>query len=199
MGHHCASPARVSPDGLRAGIVVAVVDLMAYRILDIGSYDWPLWSGQVMVIEEECFESARRGTADSLATILAEDRSIGAITLQGEHVVGFCLGGPLELFPEMEWAREDAEFGRETTLYAADLIVAPSRQGQGIGAALKTHQVERARSARYKYIAGRYRVGLAEGMGHISSKLGAYQVQYLRDSYADDLEPRDAVYYRIDL
>ena len=152
-----------------------------------------------MAIEEECFEPARRGTADSLGAVLAEDRSIGAITLHGEHVVGFCLGGPLELFPEMVWAREDPEFGLETTLYAADLIVSPSRQGQGIGAAMKARQIERARSAGYKCVSGRYRVGLAEGMRRISSNLGAHQVQYLPDSYFDDLEPRDAVYYRIDL
>jgi len=167
--------------------------------LDIGLDDWPLWSEQIMVIEEACFEPARRGTADSLAAILGDGRSIGAVAAEGKQAVGFSLGGPLELFPEMEWVRDDPEFGRGTTLYAADLIVVPSRQGQGIGASLEVHQIERARVAGYRYIAGRYRVGLAEGMQSISRKLGARRVQYLRDSYSDDLQPRDAVYYRIDL
>ncbi len=153
-----------------------------------------------MAIEEECFEPARRGTEAHLLDVLRADGSIGAVAVEEEErVVGFCMGGPPEFFPDMQWVRDDAEFGHRTTLYAADLIVSPGRQGQGIGSALKANQIERARRGGFKYITGRYRVGIAEGMGRISRKWGAYDLRYLRDSYADDLEPRDAVYYRIDL
>jgi predicted N-acetyltransferase YhbS len=152
-----------------------------------------------MAIEEACFEPARRGTEAHLLDVLRETGSIGAIATEEDRVVGFCMGAPLEFFREMEWVKDDPEFGRRTTLYAADLIVSPDHQRQGIGAALKANQIDRARRAGHLYITGRYRVRLAEGMGRISRKWGAYEVQYLRDSYADDLEPRDAVYYRIDL
>jgi predicted N-acetyltransferase YhbS len=145
----------------------------AYRILDIGPADWPRWSQQIMVIEHECFEPARRGTEAHLIDLLGEKGALGAIAVDREQVVGFCLGAPLEMFSDMEWVRQDPELGRRTTLYAADLIVAPARQGQGIGAALKGNQIECARAAGYRFISGRYRVGLAEAMGRISRRLGA--------------------------
>ncbi len=179
--------------------MVTVVESQAYRILDIGPADWPRWNSQIMALEQECFEPARQGTEDHLLAVLAEDGALGAIAADEQQVVGFYLGAPLELFSEKEWVRQDPELGKRTTLYAADLIILPTWQGQGIGAALKAHQVQRARAAGYRFISGRYRVGLAEAMGRISRKLGASEVLYLRDSYPDDLDPRDAVYYRINL
>ncbi|MDA1316098.1 MAG: GNAT family N-acetyltransferase [Acidobacteria bacterium] len=152
-----------------------------------------------MAIEQECFEPARRETEEHLIAVLAEEGALGSVAVEEQQVAGFCLGGPLELFCEMEWVRQDAELGRRTTLYADDLIVSPARQGHGIGAALKAHQIERARASGYKFISGRYRVGLAEVMGRISRKLGASEIRYLRNSYQDDIEPRDAVYYRMNL
>lgn len=64
---------------------------------------------------------------------------------------------------------------------------------------LKSSQVEFARQAGFRHIAGRMRVGLANAVIQLNTKLGAYEVQRIPNAYADDLEPRDCFYYHIDL
>ena len=152
-----------------------------------------------MALEESCFEPARRDTPEQLAAMLAQPGAIASIAVDDDKTLGYCLGVPLEFFHSLPWVTEDPEFGHRTTVYAGGLAILPSHRGQGIGLALKSNQVERARATGYRYITGRYRVGLAEGMRRIASHFGAQQAQFLEGVYADDLNPKDGVYYRIDL
>lgn len=172
---------------------------MPYEIRPISSDDWPRLGDQLMTIEEVCFEPARRDTPEQIAAMLAEPGAIGSIAVETDQVVGYCLGTPLEFFRSLPWVAEDPEFGCRTTLYAGGLAILPSHRGQGIGLTLKADQVDRARSAGYRYITGRYRVIIAEGMRRICAHFGAQQAQFLEGVYTDDLDPKDGVYYRINL
>ena len=172
---------------------------MPYEVQPITSDDWPRIGDQVTAIEVECFEPARRDTPQQLAAMLAQPDAIASIAINDGKALGYCLGVPLEFFHALPWVAEDPEFGHRTTIYAGGLAVSPSHRSQGIGLALKADQVARARAAGYRYITGRYRVGLAEGMRRISAHFGAQQARFLRGVYPDDLDPKDGVYYRIDL
>lgn len=172
---------------------------MPYQVQPIASDDWPRLGHQIMAIEEACFEPARRDTPEQMAAMLVEPGAIASIATENDQILGYCLGVPLEFFHSLPWVAEDPEFRRRTTLYAGGLAISPSHRGQGIDLALKTDQVNRARDAGYHYITGRYRVGLAEGMRRIAAHFGAQQAQFLKGVYTDDLDPKDGVYYRIDL
>ncbi len=82
---------------------------------------------------------------------------------------------------------------------ARRVTVAERSRGLAIGRRCKGEQPTMARALGYGFCAGRNRVGLAAAMWHINRAFEAYEVQHLRDSCDDELEPRVCIYHHIDL
>lgn len=152
-----------------------------------------------MRVEEATYEAGRRDSRAYFSAMIERPRSVCVVAFADSELAGFCFGAALEDFLEVHGVRADANWGQCNTLYSADLTVAPGCRGQRTGLRLKEAQIQHARSYGYRYIAGRNRVGLADPMWRLNQKVGAYRVQLLENSYMDGPEPRDAIYYRIDL
>ena len=170
--------------------------------VDIEILDRPAWqqyADSIMRLENTTYEASRQDSRQYFSSMVENPRSVCVLALSSQKVVGFCFGGPLEDFAGVHGIRDDAHWGENNTLYSADLTVAPRYQGQRIGLRLKEAQMRWARACGYRYITGRNRVGLADPMWQLNQKLGACQVQVFENSYSDGPEPRDAIYYRIEL
>ncbi len=165
----------------------------------LDSLNWAEYSDQIWRIEEASYEPARKDSLETLYSIMRQHSSECFIALNGDKVVGFCFGAGLEAFPYVEGVRTDPEWSKNSTFYSADITVDPEHRRNGVALSLKRSQIERARSKGYRYVAGRNRVGLAAGMMKLSELFGAYEVQFFKGSYRDDLEPTDLSYYHIDL
>lgn len=172
---------------------------MSRRIESLSFDDWPRYARQIMQLEEAAFEPGRRETEAYFQRLMADSRSLSLVMIEDDQLLGLCLGARLEMFPDLPWARDDPEWNRSTTMYAADLAVAARHRNRGIGWELKQRQVAGARKMGYRYITGRNRLGMAAAMLHMNQKLGAYERKHLKDSYTDELGAPDGIYYRIDL
>ncbi|MCS6799269.1 MAG: aminotransferase class III-fold pyridoxal phosphate-dependent enzyme, partial [Myxococcota bacterium] len=162
-----------------------------------------------MALEARVFEPARREPEGRLRAcfddpdglvVVAERRAAG----EPLRPVGFAFGLPLERCGEIEGVRRDSRWGAHDTLYSVSVVVEPDLQGSGLGRALKRAQLEHAASmrdgrgdARYRFVAGRVRVGHAEAMWRIDRALGAYELFRLRGQYGE--AEAEAIYYRIAL
>ena len=172
---------------------------MKLDIYILNGSGWRRHADAIMRVEEGTYEQGRRDSRDYFSAMIERPRSVCLVAITNSEIAGFCFGASLEDFPEVRGIRADANWGQGNTLYSADLTVAPDYRGKGIGLRLKEEQIRHARSYGYRYITGRNRVGLADPMWRLNQKVGAYHVQLLRDSYIDGPDPRDAIYYRIDL
>lgn len=169
------------------------------ELQELGAQTWARYAQAIMDIEGASYEPSRRDSREFLRAIVKDARGVSLVALADTEVAGFCFGGPLEAFADVHGAQTDPNWGEANTLYSADVTVAAPYRGHGIARQLKAAQIECARTLGYRYLAGRNRVGLAERMWRINRAFGAYQVQFLRNSYNDGLEPRDCIYYHIDL
>ena len=176
---------------LRNGEEMAVVALNAAR--------WAEHAPAIMAIEAESYEATRRDSFVYLDRIVQMPRNASMLAIVDRSVAGFCFGGPLEKFARTGGVRSDPHWGRNDTLYAADLTVAAPYRGLGVAQALKHAQIERTAALGYRIYAGRNRVGLADAMWRINCAAGAQEIQRITDAYADNLRPRSAIYYHIDL
>lgn len=172
---------------------------MNITIQGLDAQTWEQHAAAIMRVEKASYEPARQDSLEFLAKVVKHPRGVSMVALADDVVAGFCFGGPLEVFPEAPGAQTDPNWGQGNTLYSADVTVAAPYRGQGIGRQLKAAQIARARALGYRFIAGRNRVQLAERMWQLNQAFGAYQVQYLKNSYDDGREPRDCIYYHIDL
>jgi GNAT superfamily N-acetyltransferase len=169
------------------------------RITDVDKTTWLRFRDQVLALETELYEPARRDSPETLDRIARSPRGASVLAIDGGHVAGWCLGGPLEDFAHVGGVATDAHLGDSDTLYSADTLVAPGFQGHGLGRRLKSAQVDLARSLGYRRLTGRNRVGLAAAMWHINRSLGARTLAIVEGDYNDDLEPNRCIYYEIEL
>ncbi|MDH3379268.1 MAG: hypothetical protein OEQ39_20270 [Gammaproteobacteria bacterium] len=176
---------------LRSGQEMMIVLLDAER--------WEEHASAIMAIEAESYEPGRRDSFTFLDRVVQMPRNASLLAIVDRSIAGFCFGGPLEEFAETGGVRSDPHWGRNDALYAADLTVAAPYRGQGVAQALKRAQIERTVALGFRVYAGRNRVGLADAMWHINRAAGAREVQRITDAYSDDLGPRSAIYYHIDL
>lgn len=161
-----------------------------YEVTPLREEDWP----SVWAIEEVAYESARSASREELANWA--ERGIALVARRGEEVLGFCFGGPLEIFAEVDGPRQDRTLGTGTTFYSADVTVSQSARGAGIGRTLKQAQLAAASEAGYRWVTGRNRVGAADDMAELNRSLGAYRVARYHQQYGGD---GSADYYRIAL
>lgn len=153
----------------------------------------------ILALEEEIYEPARR---DPEARLRLGFREGGVVVVaeEGDVVAGYAIGVPLERAAEIAGPDRDAALGRNDTMYTVALSVAPGRGKGGLGRRLKQALMREAlalRTAegapRYRFIAGRTRVGLADAMAHINDSLGAHTMFVLAQQYGESGVAR---YYR---
>jgi len=169
------------------------------HLKELDNSNWEKYKEQIMQIEKDTYEPARQDSCEFFSKIIHEPKSVSLIALHGDEVVGFCFGAPLESFPQVQGTQTDPEWNNSTIFYSADVTVAAKYREKGIALQLKQQQLKRARALGYRYVAGRNRVGLADTMWRLNAKFGAYQIQFLKNSYRDDLKPNDCIYYHINL
>jgi GNAT superfamily N-acetyltransferase len=119
-------------------------------------------AGDICALEAGAYEPARRLARDGMAHIARDPDGLSAVALAGGEVAGFAFAGPLEWFGDVAGVLQDPEWGRATALYSADVTVSPLFRRAGVGRRLKVWQMDNARSAGYRYIAGRNRMVLAD-------------------------------------
>lgn len=163
-----------------------------FDIREITEDDW----AEVMALEQRAYEPARADSEEFLRATAAAGVGLVARDSATDELLGFMFGAPIEHYPNVSGPDGDRFRGQGNTLYAADLTVSESARERGVGRALKTRQVEWARTHGYEFVAGRRRVGAAEEMAALNRSLGAYTATVLDAQYGGEGQ---AEYYRIPL
>ena len=158
--------------------------------------DW----ASIVELEAKCYEPERRddetwlrSAADAGVALVAHDGASG-------ELLGFCVGGRIEAFRNVV-GPDRSRFAVDEDLppivfYSADVTVAPSARGRGVGRMLKQSQLDWARARGYRFASGRNRVGHTETMTTLNQALGAYELARFDGQYGGD---GVAAYYRIPL
>jgi GNAT superfamily N-acetyltransferase len=165
--------------------------------LDAGN--WARQRDAIVRIEAMSYEPARRDSPETLEALAHDPRGACYVATVAGAVIGFCLGGPLESFADVGGVTADPAYGLGVALYAADLTVTHAHRGRRIARTLKHAQLDLARELGYRVVAGRNRVGLADAMWRLNVSLGAREIARIVDAYPDGPEPREALYYHIEL
>ena len=161
--------------------------------------NWQIYAEDICALEADVYEPARRLARDEMARIARDPDGLCAVALAGSDVAGFAFAGPLEWFADVAGVLQDPEWGRGTTLYSADVTVSPRFRRAGVARRLKLWQMDHARAAGYRYIAGRNRMVLADAMIALNASLGAQACCYLSNTYRDGIDPDVSMYYKIPL
>lgn len=163
----------------------------------------------ILEIEYRVYEPVRRTSPAQIQAALEDPDCIATLgeVREGDdwEFVGFAIGYPLEAAAEHEEGPDlDLMLDKRNSLYSLSLTVTEKFQGLGIGRKLKAAQLEEASrrtnadgSPRYRFVAGRNRVGLTAAMGHLNRAYGAHLVAVLTGQYEDP--EGQAIYYRIPL
>jgi GNAT superfamily N-acetyltransferase len=170
-----------------------------YTIAILTPSMWKQYHSDIMRLEEEVYEPARRESSEILERLATDPLGLSFLATVDEQIAGFCFAGPLEWFANVKGVTSDAEWHHNNTLYSADVTVASHFRGMGLGRLLKLHQVGEARRRGYRFIAGRNRLVIADAMIRVNVSLGAEIVCYIRDTYRDGITPDACMYYHIDL
>jgi 4-aminobutyrate aminotransferase-like enzyme/GNAT superfamily N-acetyltransferase len=174
------------------------------RVRRISGTEFDALADRIESIETRSYEPERQDDIETLGKIAKGLEAIGLIAELEGQVVGFSFAGPLEHFRHVQGPDADAEMGRGTTLYSADVTVAPDFRGCGVGSMLKEEQLRQALgarhedgSARFAFVTGRNRVGHTAEMSSINTKFGGYTVATYKGQYGSS--DGVAEYYRIPL
>ncbi|MFV8753474.1 aminotransferase class III-fold pyridoxal phosphate-dependent enzyme [Nannocystaceae bacterium ST9] len=159
---------------------------------EIVERDWP----EIMTLELAAYESERADSEDYLRKAAAAGVGLVARDSETHELLGFAIGGPLELFAHAVGPDRDPWRGSGETFYAADLTVAAAARGRGVGRSLKRAQLEWARRHGYRFVTGRNKVGATDEMGVLNRAMGAYTVEVFDGQYDGRSQ---AEYYRVPL
>ncbi len=162
----------------------------------------------ILDIEYQVYEPARRTPPAHIKAALEDaEGSVFIAERVGEgapQLIAFGIGAPLEHSADVEGPSDDPLLARKETMYSVSITVAPGYQGTGIGRKLKelqlrgAHQQQRPDGTpRYRYVAGRNRVGRTAQMTHLNRVFGAHVVAVMTGQYEDP--EGQAIYYRIPL
>jgi len=161
----------------------------------------------IEAIENQAYEEGRRDSMEYLLSWLKAKESVALImhyAKDNENIVaGYAFGGPLE-HAQVDGPKQDPNYGRHNTFYAANLTMNERVRGLGLGRLLKNAQVHHAMavtktdgSLRYQFMTGRNRIGATPAMNQIIDALGAYMVSTHDNQYGE--EGARALYYRLPL
>ena len=163
-----------------------------FDIRVIAEDDW----AEVMALEQATYEQERADSEEFLRKTAEVGVGLVARDSESDELLGFVFAGPIEHFSEVSGPDRDPLRGQGIALYAADLTVAESARGRGVGRSLKTAQIEWARRHGYRFICGRNKIGATDEMSGLNRSLGAYTAMVLDKQYDGESQ---AEYYRIPL
>ena len=163
-----------------------------FDIREVGEDDW----AEVMALEQAAYEAERADSEEFLRKTAAVGVGLVARDSDNDELLGFTFAGPIEHFADVSGPDHDPLRGQGVALYAADLTVAETARGRGVGRSLKTAQVEWARANGYRFISGRNKIGATDEMAALNRSLGAYTATILEGQYDGNSQ---AEYYRIPL
>ena len=166
----------------------------AHRIdvREIVELDWP----EIMELELAAYEAERADSEEYLRKATAAGLGLVARDSETHELLGFAIGGPLELFGHVTGPDRDPWRGTGESFYAADLAVAEAARGRGVGRSLKRAQLEWAQRHGYRFVTGRNKVGATDEMGALNRAMGAYTVTVFEQQYDGRSQ---AEYYRVPL
>ncbi len=166
----------------------------AHRISvgEIVERDWP----EIMELERVAYEAERADSEEYLRKASAAGIGLVARDSDTHELLGFSIGGPLELFGHVTGPDRDPWRGTGETFYAADLTVAAAARGRGVGRSLKRAQLEWAQRHGYRFVTGRNKVGATDEMGVLNRAMGSYPVEIFAGQYGGSSQ---AEYYRVPL
>ncbi|MFO7565712.1 MAG: aminotransferase class III-fold pyridoxal phosphate-dependent enzyme [Enhygromyxa sp.] len=163
-----------------------------FDIREIGEGDW----AEVMALEQTTYEAARADSEEFLRKTAEVGVGLVARDSESDELLGFVFSGPIEHFAGVSGPDSDPLRGQGIALYAADLTVAESARGRGVGRSLKTAQIEWARRHGYRFVCGRNKIGATDEMAALNRSLGAFTAVVLDKQYDGHSQ---AEYYRIPL
>jgi succinylglutamate-semialdehyde dehydrogenase len=182
-------------------------DVIKWELLEL-SYDKLMhFADDIIAIEQSTYEPGRRDNPASLATWLKHEGSL-ALGLVGkidgkDRLLGYCIGGPLEQ-ARADGVKDDPFYGKNCTFYSANVSLDERLRGKGLGRFLKNEQIKRVSAmkdadlkSRYRFMAGRNRLGHADIMTQINELSGAYSVRIYDNQYGE--LGAKASYYRLPL
>lgn len=164
----------------------------------------PVILPQILALETRTYEPARRDPEPRLRAGIEDADGVAIVAervVEGKSMlVGYAIGVALERVPEIQGPDRDPARGRNDTIYSVALTVDESLRGSGLGRRLKHAQLRAAAakrnadgSPRYRYCAGRNRVGAADAMVRLNEALGAHTLFSLEKAYDAEGTAR---YYR---
>lgn len=175
-----------------------------FRVREIEPHEAEATLDGIVALEARVYEPVRRDPRDKLAlafgeggvAVVAEEK-----TDDGWRFVGSALACPLEHVAHLLGPKDDPNLGRDNTLYSLALTVDPTLHGHGLGRALKAEQIRAAArregadgNPRYRWMAGRNRVGHTDPMVRLNQRFGGHVVELTANDYGGDGQ---AMYYRI--
>ncbi|MCA9683222.1 MAG: aminotransferase class III-fold pyridoxal phosphate-dependent enzyme, partial [Myxococcales bacterium] len=161
-------------------------------IREVGESDW----AEVMAIEQQAYEAERADSEEYLRDAARNGVGLIARDSETDEILGFAFGAPLEHFPDLVGPAQDPHRGNGRGFYAADLTVAESARGRGIGRQLKRAQLEWARGYGFDFVTGRNKIGATDEMSGLNRSVGAYTAQVFDGQYDGKSK---AEYYRVPL
>ena len=153
---------------------------------------------QILDLQVEVYEPARQSPPEEFDAVFESDRPVAILVMDGHHIAGMGLAGPLIQYPQVRGVSTDPFHNDPDVLYMVDVTVRPDYRG-GLGRWIKNGISLRALELGYSAIHGRNRDHLARGMWAINLSLGSYELQYLPNDYPDQGAHRDCLYYRCPL
>lgn len=163
-----------------------------FDIREVGEDDW----AEVMALEQATYEEERSDSEEFLRKTAEVGVGLVARDSENDELLGFVFAGPIEHFFDVAGPDRDPLRGQGVVLYAADLTVAESARGRGVGRSLKTAQIEWARRHGYRFVSGRNKIGATDEMSGLNRSLGSYTAMVLDQQYDGNSQ---AEYYRIPL
>lgn len=163
-----------------------------FDIREVNEDDWP----EIMALEQAAYEPERADSEEFLRATAKVGVGLVARDRENDELLGFVFSGPIEQFASVSGPDSDPLCGQGTVLYAADLTVAESARGRGVGRSLKTAQLDWARTHGYRFISGRNKIGATSEMSGLNRSLGSYTARVLEGQYDGKSQ---AEYYRIPL
>ncbi len=170
-----------------------------YQLMLVDSINFGRFKNAIDALEKTIYEPARQTAIATLELTAKDAKGIALVVCQGEKLAAMAFASPLKNYPLERGVRRDPSFGDPNSYYAIDTTVAKEFQGTGLGRSIKYASVLAAFLKKANRINGKNRHILAKSMLGLNLSHGSYEMDFLREEYADFAENRDVTYYTMPL